>query len=56
MFFQTENSAIVSADALKHTVTIEKTVIKNRDFCLVVRKVLTINVNDHSFYGVYWVL
>jgi hypothetical protein len=31
-------------------------VIKNRDFCLVIRKILSINVNDHRIHGMYRVL
>ena len=49
MFFQSENLTIIRPDPFKHPVPVEKTVIENRDLCLIVCNILPINVNDHSF-------
>jgi hypothetical protein len=38
---------MVSADALKHPVAVQKPVIEDRDTCLVIREILAIKVNDH---------
>ena len=48
MFLQLEDSPLISADALKDSIPVKQSVVKDRNLCLFLWVKFPVDVNDHS--------